>query len=236
MAGRGQPKLACDDEGFEERIRRADARTVAALKTSLAQDESVLKMGTNLNVNLRFNRATGEQLSPEIVLDLVDKERLGYLAAMLRPFQLSSEAIYFGDVIEGLRRFAGTESKRRLVAQLPRLWEVCRRDRLRTFVAHRKHGELIPGGVGDATVADRVLYSQVVHADDAADILRHISTEWQQWSLAGLVGDWTAMAAHQQYVAHLVRPDLIAELTSWAGDARTIFQRFGFEITTTESD
>lgn len=236
MAGRAQPKVARDDAGYEDRIRRADARTVAALETSLAQDKSVLEMGMNLNVNLRFNRTTGEQLSPEIAVDLVDMERLGYLAAMLRPFQLSSEAIYFGDVIKGLRRFADTETKRLMVEQLPRLWEVCRRDRLTTFVAHREHGELIPGGVGDATVADRVLYSQVVHADDATDILRHISTEWQQWSLAGLVGDWTAMAAHQQYVARLVRPDLIPELTNWAGDARTIFRRFGFETTATESD
>lgn len=230
MSGRSQPRLANDEAGHEERIRRANQRTVEALQATLAQDADVLKMGRSLRLNPVARPAPGELTPFEIVLDLVDSERLGFLAIKLRPFHLEKEEIHYPKLVKSLRHFADTDGKRTMVDQIPGLWEMCGKDSMTTFVAKVGEGELIPGGVGNTTVADRVLYSQLAHADDASELLSLIPQEWQRWSLATLVGDWTAMAAHQQYVMRLVRPDLVSELTEWAGDGRSIFERFGSTV------
>lgn len=230
MTKRTQPKLARDREGYEERIRRANTRTKNALQATLAQNGAVVKMGTTLRLDQRFDPESPEEAQMELSIGLVDREKLAYLATQLRPFVLAKEAIYYVDLVEGLRLFAGTESDRVMVEQLNTLWEKCSNSRMTVHVSNPREGQLIPGGAGSARIADRVLYSQVVHADDASDILDHMPDEWQQWSLSTLVGDWAAIAAHQQYVMHCVRPDLVPELTNWAGDYLTIFHRFGLDV------
>jgi hypothetical protein len=78
--------------------------------------------------------------------------------------------------------------------------------RLYMYVSHEGQ-DLLPGGAPDAQIADRVLYSQLVHAEDASELLDHVQAPLQQWALAGMVGDWVAIIAHQQDVLQLVRPD-----------------------------
>lgn len=229
VTGRKQPKLPRDDHGYEERIRRANRRTNKALRDPLAQDASILKMGTTFHLNRRFDRATKEELGAELSIGVVDEDRLAVMAMLLRPFTLEQESIYHIDVAKGLRRFADTDDNRTMVDQLGVLWGMCSKSRMTAHVYGPDREELIPGGAGSAAIADRVLYSEMVHADDASDLLEHIPEEWRQWTLATLIGDWAAMAAHQQYVMYCVRPDLVPELTSWAGDGLTIFRRFGLE-------
>lgn len=228
MGGRSQAKLPRDDQGYDERIRRADERTGKALSSSLAQRPAVVKMGTTLRLDFILDHSTQER-SGELSIELVDNEALAILATKLRPFVLERESIYYRGLIKGLRRFADTDQNKIQVEQLLELWDMCSRSRMTARVSSAKKGQLIPGGAGGYEIADRVLYSQIVHADDASDILEHISEEWQQWTLATLVGDWAATVAHQQYVMHCVRPDLVPELTKWAGDYLTIFRRFGLE-------
>lgn len=223
-------KLPRDDAGYEQRIIRSNARIQQALETSLAQDSQVISMGTQIHLSLRIDSKTGKQLNSEIRLDEISPERLAYLAIKLRPFLLESEDIYYQDTIKALRRFAKNDQQMRFVEQLKPLWEACSRSRMFTFVANARGEELIPGGAGDAHIGDRVLYSQLIHADDESELLDHIGADWQQWSLAALVGDWTAMVAHQQHVMRLIRPDLIPERTAWAGNALTIFKRFGYGV------
>lgn len=229
MGKRRQPKSEPTDVEYEERIRQANVRTVALLGTVLAQDASILTMGTALNTTFQFSLATGENLGVEVSVPTIDRESLGYLATQIRPFQLEQEPINYEKVVEGLVRFAAPGLGQEIVGQLSPLWKLCARDRLSVFSASTEDGEQIPGGVGDTRVADRVLYSQIVHADDASELLDHVPLALQQWSLASFVGNWTAMLAHQQVVAHFVRPDLVPEVTAWAGDSSTIFKRLGVE-------
>lgn len=229
MGKRRQPKSEPTDVEYEERIRQANVRTVALLGTVLAQDASILTMGTGFNMAAEFSRSTGENLGVQVSYPSFDQERLGYLATLLRPFGLKQDPIHYVKVVESLAKFAPAGLEQETVGQLSPLWEMCQHNRLSFFSASAKEGELIPGGVGDAKIADRVLYSQLVHADDASEPLDHVPPEIQQWALASIVGNWTAMASHQQGVAHLVRPDLVPEITAWAGTPNTIFKRLGID-------
>lgn len=229
-APRRPPKLPHNDVGYEKRVIRSNARIQQALETSLAQDPQVITMGTQVHVFMHVNKKKGKQVDCEIRLDEIDPEKLAFLAIKLRSFLLKSEDIYYNDTIKALCRFAKNDQQKRFIEQLKPLWKACSRSRMFTFAANAQGEELIPGGAGDAHIGDRVLYSQLIHADDESELLDHIGADWQQWSLAALVGDWTAMVAHQQHVMRLIRPDLIPKRTAWAGNALTIFKRFGYGV------
>lgn len=231
MARQRRPSAAQKTARIEDCILRANQRTVRALSTSLAQDPAILTMGTKVTVVLRKSKGAGHATVDRFEFPAVDRERVEHLATQLRPFQLVKEAIYYPRVADALRPFATTEEQRLWVEQLPDLWEEAGKDRMFSYAFREGSGYVLPReGVGDSFVADRVLYSQVVHADDASDILDHIEPEWQDWALAGCVGNWAAVAAHQQHVAHLIRPDLVPELTAWAGNSATIFHRLGLKF------
>jgi hypothetical protein len=126
-------------------------------------------------------------------------------------------------------RFAASYDQSSTIDGLVELWERCKKPRSYAF-ASQNGRELIPGGTNNHEIADRVIYSQIAHADDAREILDHVTTGEQQWSLEGLVGDWVAVIAYQQGVMRLVRPDLVPELTAWAGNPHTIFSRHGIDV------
>ena len=229
-APRRPPKLPRNDAGYEKRIIRSNVRIQQAFETSLARDPQVITMGTQVHVSMLVNKKTDKPVDSEIRLNEIDPEKLAFLAIKLRPLLLKSEDIYYNDTIKALCRFAKNDQQKRFVEQLKPLWEGCSRSRMFTFAANAQGEELIPGGAGDAHIGDRVLYSQLIHADDESELLVHIDAQWQQWSLAALVGDWTAMVAHQQHVMHQIRPDLVPKKTAWAGNALTIFERFGYDV------
>ncbi|MBF4554364.1 hypothetical protein [Corynebacterium suicordis] len=160
----------------------------------------------------------------------MDQEKVEHLAALLRPLQLKREAIYYDKITEALLQFAHTDNQRTLVQQIPQLWKVASQGRMFMQVFKRDLSGVLLDSTSDVEIADRVLYSDIVHDDDAATMLDHVSSEQQAWALAGTVGHWIALAAHQQYLAHLIRPDLVPELTSWAGDPYTIARRLGIEV------
>ncbi|MDN6555110.1 MAG: hypothetical protein L0K74_01100 [Acidipropionibacterium acidipropionici] len=159
----------------------------------------------------------------------VDREALGYAAVLARAFQLGSEEIQYSKVVESLRRFAASDDQSSMIDGLVELWERCKVPRVYSFAEQNKQ-ELIPGGTNNYEIADRTIYSQIAHADDAREILDHITTGEQLWSLEALVGDWIAVIAYQQAVMNVIRPDLVTELTAWAGNPHTIFSRHGIDV------
>lgn len=194
------------------------------LSAPLAQQREITDMGTEIKF-----RALGDGSFTEPEFPAPDQVHVAHLAMLARPFTLEREQIFFGHLASALLRFAQTDIQRLLAEQLRTLWAQVPITRTQHYVA-LDGVELLPGGVTDAEVADRVLYSQLVHADDASEVLDHVQTPFQHWSLAGMVGDWVALVAHQQYVLKLVRPDLCTEFTAWAGSPRTIFERWGSDV------
>jgi hypothetical protein len=154
---------------------------------------------------------------------------LAYAATLARTFTLEQEAIYGPDVARSLIHFANSNGKRVMCENVERLWGELPLNRMKTLAASLVDGTPVgpPDGVWDGEIGDRVLYSQLLHADDAHAVLDHIDAARQQFSLAGIVGDWLAIIAYQQAQLHLVRPDICESLTPWAGTALTIFDRLG---------
>jgi hypothetical protein len=228
--GRTQPRLPDTDAGHEERLKRIQRRTLAVLCAPLAQDPEVVTIGTRITVGVD-SRDGFQQPS---VLCAPDPVQLAYLAMLARPFTLEREEIHFRRIASSLKHFAATAPQQAMTEQLLHLWG--RVPVTRAYMYAAKAGEeLLPGGAMDGQVADRVLYSQLVHADDASALLDHVEAPFQQWSLAGMVGDWVAIIAHQQAVLKLVRGDLCPELATWPGTPTTIFERWGLHVQETNT-
>lgn len=195
------------------------------LRTPLAQDPGVTTMGTQIT----FYLGTEDASLKSFEMPVPDRVQLGYLTTLARPFTLPSEEIHYKRIARSLLYFATTDVQYALSEQLVSIWDQIPVSRTHLFAA-QAGVELLPGGATDGQVADRVLYSQLVHADDARDLLQHVDTQSQQWSLAGMVGDWVAIIAHQQHVLRMVRPDLCPALTAWPGTPTTLFERWGVEF------
>ena len=222
---RGQAKLPDTDAGHLERLRRAQERTVKVLSSSVAQDSDAPTMGMTFTVWLRSDTGKVDRVewpSP-------DRERLAYAAILARTFTLEKEAIYGPKVAESLLRYATSKGQRVMCEQVARMWADLPLNRMKTLAASLVDGTpILPeDGIWDGQVGDRVLYSQLAHADDARAVLDHIEEAQQQFSLAGIVGDWLAVIAYQQAQLQQLRPDVCASVTPWAGSMRTIFDRMG---------
>ncbi|MGL5829042.1 MAG: hypothetical protein ACRC0L_05670 [Angustibacter sp.] len=216
---RSQDKLPDTDDGHLQRLHRAQERSAAVLSCAAAQDTLAPKLGTEFKVVLA--PMTGQA---EFAFDVIEPELLAYAATLARPFTLKREAIYGPSVAKSLLRFASTERQRDMSTQVCRMWEELPLRRMQTFSSTMPNPQ---EGVWDWQVADRVLYSEVVHADDASEILDHVPAGIKQWAFAGFVGDWFAVIAHQQAILNWVRPDICSELTPWGGCQTTIFDRLG---------
>ena len=179
-----------------------------------------------MNILFTVDNETGH--ATDIQMPAPGLDQLAFSVTLARPFTLAGEAIYGPNVSKSLVRFAQTAKQRTMAEQVGRMWRDQPFNRL-TMFASKRTGEamLPPEGVSDGHVADRVLYSQLVHADDAREVLDHVDDDTQRWSLAGVVGDWLAVIAHQQAQIHWIRPDICPVVTPWAGSPETIFDRLG---------
>lgn len=225
--GRQQAKLPNTDEGHEERLRRAVELTRRVLQCDMAQDPSAPDLGMMLYATMQLNRKTGETSVVNLRHDTADRAMLQLAAVYARPFTLNREAVYGPDVAKSIRHFASVPEQRRVASQIEDMWK--KQPFNRIYTSKLINGvEVTPaGGLGNGTVADRFLYARLLHADDASEVLDHITEEDQMWSLAGLVGDWLALISHQEAFISWVRPDISPKLTSWSGDHTTIFKRLG---------
>jgi hypothetical protein len=224
---RKQPGLEDTDEGHSERLRRAVERSRAVLTDTLAQDPTAPEIGMKFHVSMQQDRANGQTSVVGVRYELADPSSVAIAAIRARPFTLKSEEIQGTKVAGSIDRFAKSHGQHAMAEQLGRMWAEQPFTRMKTLAAVGGHEVTPRGGVSDGTIADRVLYSQFVHADDASEVLEHIDEDQQLWSLAGMVGDWLALVSHQEYLISAVRPDLCSELTAWAGDGQTIFKRLG---------
>lgn len=163
---RSQETLPDSSEGHEARLVRVQRRTGEIFRAPLAQDPAVLSMGTRMTIWL-----SKEDLSlRSLDMPAADRVQLAYLAMLIRPFSLQREAIHNEKVVKSLLHFASTESQQVMSRQLTKMWETVPVARMHMFASEAGR-ELIPGGTSDGEVADRVLYSQIAHADDAATCL-----------------------------------------------------------------
>lgn len=224
---RQPPPLPDTAEGHEERLRRADARIRRVLSARLAQDPVVLKMGTRITV-----RVSGPEAGLTFVNVDVDPADLEHLTTLIRPCTLAREEVQAEKVTATLARFAVTQEHELYVDQLTGLRQMTGASRLYLSKWDGRTGEeVIPSWTSDSVVADRYTYSSLVHADDASALLDHVDVENQLWALAGFAGDWVAYLSHVQGVAHAIRPDLVPELTAWAGTPWSVFERHGVPFT-----
>lgn len=117
------------------------------------------------------------------------------------------------------------------IDQVDEIWSKQPFKRVYYMKATTEGENLLPkGGVDGGTVAQRLLYSEYGHLDDASEILDHVEDSAQLWNLAGMVADWMATLSYQERVMHLVAPEIVPQLTEWAGDQRTIFERMGAKV------
>lgn len=220
--------MADTDEGHAERLRRTQERSHAVLSSDLALSPGAPMLGMQLTMNLMVHLATGSSHIEGLRHELPDRSSLELAAVKARPFTLQQEAIYGPDVADSLLRFATLEEQQRAAEQLKRLWTEQPFKRMQFFSQTTDGTPLLPeAGAWNSEIGDRVLYSQLVHADDASELLSQIDDDHQLWSLASVVGDWLAIIAHQQMILHWVRPDLCPQPTSWAGSPTTVFERLG---------
>lgn len=229
---RQQSKLPTTDEGHAERLRRAQERSHDVLTSELAQAPDAPTLGMRLTINLVIDRATGSSYVEGPRHELPNRSFLELAAMYARPFTLRQEAIYGPEIADSLLHFSTLEDQYKASEQLRRMWKDQPFDRVQSFSQRVDGTPLLPkAGVWNGEIGDRVLYSKLVHADDARELLSQIDDDHQIWSLASMVGDWLAIIAHQQMILQWVRPDICPELTSWAGSSTTIFDRVGVKRT-----
>lgn len=223
----GDPSL---HETSLKRLRHALKRSDAVLSTRLAQDPLAPELGTLWHLTMQKTTTTGAMEVVALRRETVDRLLLEQAATYARVFTLKKEPIYGPKVARAITHFAVTEQQKLLSEQLGRMWE--EQPFARTYMMKSNGGTPLtpPGGISDSIIGDRVLYSEIVHADEASSTLEHVSEEDREWALSGLVGDWVALVAHQQWLISSVRPDLCPAPTPWAGDHKTIFRRLGGRV------
>lgn len=227
---RKQPDLPGTDEGHSERLRRAVKRSQSVLNTRLAQDPIAPSLGTVWYLATQKDLKTGAPVGIELRRNKVDRAQLDQAAALTRVFTLPGESIYGPKVVRAIARFAVTDQQKFHADQLQRMWE--EQPFSRTYAMPSVDGSQVapPGGISDSAIADRVLYSEIVHADEASAVLEHISDDEREWSLSCLVGDRLALVSHQEWLISSVRPDICPSPTTWAGDHITIIRRLGGRV------
>lgn len=218
------------DEGQSERLRRALRRSQRVLNTELAQDPIAPEMGMLWHLTFHLDPETRTARPSALRRDIVDRALLDQAATLTRVFTLSQEAIHGPKVARAISQFATTQHLKQLADQLRRMWEDEPFTRTYTMMSIGGSSVTPEGGISDSSIGDRVLYSDLVHADDASAVLEHVSDDDQEWALTSLVGDRVALIAHQEWLIHSVRPDLCPSPTAWAGDHITIFRRLGSPI------
>lgn len=232
---RKQPELPDTDEGHAERLRRAAKRSQAVLNTGLAQATLAPNLGMVFHLTFQESVETGATAITELRRDHVDRPLLDQAATLTRVFTLGQEGIHGPKVAQSISLFATTDHQRFLADQLKRMWEA--QPFPRTYLMKSIGGTSVTpiGGISDSTIGDRVLYSELVHADDASTVLEPVDDDEREWALSCLVGDRVALISHQEWLINAVRPDICPSPTPWAGDHVTIFRRLGARIESEET-
>lgn len=227
---RKPPELPDTDEGHRTRVERALERCRLVLSLEFAQSEGAVTAGlpefkveivpgadgTAPHVSM-VNR-TDTRVTRAVVMDT---------AGTARVFLLSQEEVHYENLVKSLHRFAKTEIESAAVTQLEHLWRNSRSNRYRIDLIDPKGTTQFPkGGAWDGDIADRVVYSQFAHTDDASNILDHVDDVEQLQAVTTLAGDLVAIVAFQEAVILQILPELGSELTQWQGDPNAIQRRF----------
>ena len=208
-----------------ERLRRANLRCQRVLSSTLAQSPDVL--GAGQQIVARFDPDTGTATRIIFKPSSAGSDAVAAAAAIARVFTLKGEHIYYGKVVDSLRALAPDLRYAEILDGLQERWDRTPVNRSTTYVRNADGTGLPEGGVTDGRIANRTLYAKIVHADDAAAILDHISDEQELWALTAMTVDWICLVAQTQHLMHLIRPDVVREITPWTGDPTSLFERWG---------
>lgn len=220
-----EPTLDAAAAKREQRIKVAARRSALVLKSSLAQDPCAPELGMKLKLQCTVDASTGETVGTGLRMVLPDWDALALAATYARPFTLERDLIYGEKVANALTHFTSPGNNRDAVLQIVRMWKDMPIERV-TFGSQLEGQESAQWSSG-GVLGRKLLYSEIVHADDEHDFLKAFRQEDQRWALAAIVGDWLAVISHQEAWMHAIRPDLCPEVTPWAGDDQTIFHRLG---------
>ena len=230
-------KFADDPDGWRGRLGLATEWIRKVLGTNLARDPRVERLGMQIGATILYDPEGGPRVAGMDLKDVPESEDLLPAIAWARPFLLKTEPIYWVNVVSSLRGLAGDSPARVEVEQVADLWSRQPFKRVVYLKATESGENILPkDGVDGGFVAERLLYSQFLHADDASDILDHIDDQAQLWNLAGMVADWIATLSYMERVIQMVAPEVASELTVWAGDQMTIFERMGAKVVPSQPD
>lgn len=224
-------KFADDPDGWRGRLEVAAERSRRALSTSLARDPRVENMGMQMGLDLKYDPDHGIRVIGMTHKDIPELDDLTAPITWARPFLLKKEAVYWENIVDALRKLSDGSAAAIEVEQVGQIWSKHPFKRV-SYLKSTESGEnILPeGGVDGGLVANRLLYSEIVHTDDSSEILDHIDNGAQMWNLAGMVADWLATLSYQERVIHMVAPEVIPKMTEWAGNQKTIFDRMGVEV------
>lgn len=180
-----------------------------------------------MNLTLRWTvaSATGEASAPEVHRVLPDWDSLVLGAVYARPFTLKGDPLHGESVANALVHFADPGIQRDAALQIVRMWKDMPFERVQ--YGRQREGDVAAEWTSGGVLGRKLLYSEIVHADDEYAFLERFRQDDQRWALASIVGDWLAVISHQEAWMHVIRPDLCPEVTPWAGNSQTIFHRLG---------
>lgn len=218
---------------YRKRIERAIKVTSLVLNSEFAQTEGASEAGVP-KITLKFEKKRGEPDWTQASVARTDpparRAALVEVMAMARIFVLQTDGLHWQGLCKALDHFCDDDRLRVGLGDLRKMWEDQPFKRYRTEIFDKSGESNFPSeGVWDGKIGDRVLYSQLVHANEASDILDEIDDTVQMQAATTLAGDWTAIIAFQEMLISRICPDLCEQLTEWDGHPFTIFERLGVE-------
>lgn len=233
MARSNDRDLPDTDEGHLRRIDLAMERCRVVLSSDFAQSE-VSPIAGVPKFTLMMQKRLGEtEFQPTSFKRVDEPAPLPQLIQVLitsRVFVLGREQLHWQKLAGSLRRFTDDDRLRLGIDALSELWERYLSTRYNFHVSGPGVEDFPKEGVTDGKIADRYMYSQIAHSDDAHAILDEVDDREQIQALTTLAGDCAGIVSFQEKLISDIFPERYPEITSWAGDPRSIFYRlYGHE-------
>lgn len=223
-------KIPATEEGDRKRVQVAAERSAKVLASPMAQYQNTPELGMSQQFNLVLSKdgSAAPRVTDHRYLDLAERvEDVTLTITALRPFTLGSDPIHGPMVARSLLRMAPSSINNEAINQLTVFWNHPPSDGVgRIYAQHRDGNNLLPeDGMSVREVAEAFIYDKLLKVGDTSQSLDHIDEAMQHWCVARYIGDIIAIVARQEYLIHLVAPEICPEPTKWAGDPETIYRR-----------
>lgn len=193
-------------------------RAARIFDSGFAKRPDALALGTQIKVRITEGWP-GAQMS---FGDLPDEETIAHVVVLLRPFTLAKDTLAHSKVRAALRSFPGAADPR-IAAHLDNLdkdWRGYPAARWQIMAGNQVTGEMTLKPIWDSEIARKWLYSDLVHADDEADILDALGDPEIRQAGCAMARDGLILVANTWWLAHQLRPDLAPEPPDLDGKLR----------------